>query len=400
MKALLIVLFAFAAKADTGKTRIAQETNKALDVSPPIPYAASPRVATQPATAEEVKTYASLAAAAKTVKKLTTKVLELNMTLGEANGRSTALSDELNKTQTDLRDLAMEKLGVKLDLVRAEESVKNARAELEDQRTENGKINKKLEAMTTWNRELIALHFIIVCLIPFGILVYFALRRQNTAILARLPNDETSTIIHDLNHELTVANLTVSDFKGSRDALAKTIEEKEKENNTLRLLHSRRVESLEAEITRLVALQQGSEATIARMAEESLGLVSEISTLRERLADEQTLASLGNGSRTADQPAEGEAPAEQEKLVGMLTKHVKAAMASDDASSPPPLDADPALAAAHSAAIDAIVNSRASLYEGSQSNASPQGDAVPIPADADGDATRKIEEPDSDKQPE
>ena len=352
-----------------GEPRVAQETNRAPDVVAPYTEAAPAVPAASPAS-ETAKADAEFQAAAK-IKLQYVQIFRAQTALAQANGRVEVFKDRLDKAEAELGGLWNERLDLEIDLVAAKEGEKQAQAELENQRAENDRVNKKLEATTAWNRKLVALHFITLIFIPFGILMYFGLRRQNAGILARLPDEDTKDIFQTLRgklekyqRDLSDTRQTCDDLLMKRNALSKMFDEEHAErmelddqNGTLRQTVERLVAELvektsladarSEDIKRLIALQQGSEATIIRLTEEAVELAGE--SVAKRSEVENT-----------------------DPLPAALPPH-----------------SDPDVIAANSAMIDAIEASRASMH------VVDHGDAVPEKVDPADEQTRKMEKPQS-----
>jgi len=57
----------------------------------------------------------------------------------------------------------------------------NALSDIKRLIEEKARDERKYEDLSAWNRKFYALHFVIILLVPLGLFLYFALRRQNAA---------------------------------------------------------------------------------------------------------------------------------------------------------------------------------------------------------------------------
>jgi hypothetical protein len=317
---------------NVGEGRVAQETNKAPDVIAPYPETAQamPSVAPAPETA---KVDAESLAAAK-IRSLNARLIDAKLTIAQTNGQIEALKSRSDSDQTELDKISRERQGLNSKLASVSAERDNALSDIKRLIEEKARDERKYEDLSAWNRKFYALHFVIILLVPLGLFLYFALRRQNAAILARLPTEETKDKLRQLRERAEGAE------RDHRDAM---------------LI----IATAKGEIGRLVLLQQGSDATIARMAEEATGLANENAMLKTAIRTLKETAAMVNGG------------------------------AHEPPATAPDLGNDPALVAAAAQAIDAIEASRAPLQD-------DQCGAVPNAVDPADEATRKLEEPHSE----
>ncbi len=254
-----------------GEPRVPGETNQAPDVvlrdSETAPAAAKPTAA-----AEFMKpTDSEASAAAAKIKSLNAKVFEAKIAITQANGQVDALKGRLDRSQDELDKIWNDRLDldIKLTSVRAQKD--NAVAEIKRLTDEKEQDARRYEDLSAWNRKLYAMHYLISLLIPLGLFLYFAQRRQIASIHARLPDEDTKDTINMLREELGATKLRLIDANDRNSAQSIVFDQENaaraalmNENADLRLL----LEAHQDDIRRLVAHQQASDITIAGLQKE------------------------------------------------------------------------------------------------------------------------------------
>jgi len=254
-----------------GEPRVPSETNQAPDVvlrdSETAPAAAKPTAAT-----EFMKpTDSEASAAAAKIKSLNAKVFEAKIAITQANGQVDALKSRLDRSQNELDKIWNDRLDLDIKLTSVRAQKENALAEIKRLTDEKEQDARRYEELSAWNRKLFAMHYLIILLIPLGFLLHFALRRQVAGILARVPDEDTTDTINMLRAELGATKLRLIDANDRINAQSIVFDQENaartalmSENEELRQL----LAGHQSDIRRLIALQQGSEATIGGLQKE------------------------------------------------------------------------------------------------------------------------------------
>jgi hypothetical protein len=211
----------------------------------------------------------NMAIAEAKIRTLNGKLMDAKLQLAAANGQIETLEKRLTIVGTEyqgFRDKSSDNTRA-LDIAYNERD--SALAEVKRLTGENLDKDKKLARAAKTERNLVALQFISFGIIlMIGVVGLWLMRRYYANIIARLPNQDTEEIIQNLKNLLKIAKgeLALAESQYSSIEIA---------NNAVIELLRHRVGELNEDLSRLAALQKGTEATVARLTLENTNLAEE-----------------------------------------------------------------------------------------------------------------------------